>query len=140
MMIILLKDNLITEALSTNKPKSEVAKIAEKLNYSFDTMIEVPEDFEVRIGADINEYDESLKYKSEEQRILEGFIPVPEGFEIKDGEVQEIKPPEKTPEEIKIEQAEENRLRILDEAQAEAEELLQRTLRSMAIEKLVEEK
>ena len=86
-MIILLKDNLITEVLSTNKQKSEVAEIAKKLNYSFDTILEVPENFETRIGADINEYDADLKYKSEEQRIIEGYKEAPKGMKVEKGKL-----------------------------------------------------
>jgi len=139
MKYILLKDNKLTKLVASQKSRTELNQVLQSL-YDYDTILEVPENFETRIGADINEYDGNLKYKSEEQRIIEGFLPVPEGYEIKDGKVQEIKEPEKTPEEIRIEQAEENRLRILDEAQAEAEELLGKTLNRIAIEKLVEEK
>lgn len=99
MKYILLKDNKITKLIASQKSRTELNQVLQSL-YDYDSIIEVSEDFETRISADINEYDENLKYKSKEQRILEGFIPVPEGYEIKNGELVEIKEPEKTPEEL----------------------------------------
>jgi len=105
MKYILLKDNKLTKLIASQKSRTELNQVLQSL-YDYDTILEVPEDFQPRIGADINEYDESLKYKSQEQRIIEGFIPVPEGYEIKDGEIIEIKEPEKTPKELLAEKKE----------------------------------
>ena len=106
MKYILLKDNIITKLIASQKSRTELNQVLQSL-YDYDTILEVPENFETRIGADIKEYDENLKYKSQEQRIIEGFIPVPEGYEIKDEKVVKIKEPEKTPEELLKEKIEE---------------------------------
>ena len=92
MKYILLKDNIITKLIASQKSRTELNQVLQSL-YDYDTILEVPENFETRIGADIKEYDENLKYKSQEQRIIEGFIPVPEGYEIKDEKVVKIKEP-----------------------------------------------
>jgi len=106
MKYILLKENKIQQLIASQKSRTELNKVLQPL-YDYDSILEVPETFETRIGADINEYDEGLNYKTLEQRIIEGFTPVPEGFEIVDGEIKEIKEPEKTPEELLKEKIEE---------------------------------
>lgn len=87
MKYILLKDNKLTKLIASQKSRNELNQVLQPLNYDYDTILEVPENFEVRIGADIKEYNSDLKYKSEEQRILEGFIPVPKGVKIEKGKL-----------------------------------------------------
>lgn len=87
MKYILLKENKLTKLIASQKSRTELNQTLQPLDFDFDSILEVPENFETRIGADINEYDASLKYKSEEQRIIEGYKEVPKGMKIEEGKL-----------------------------------------------------
>jgi len=92
MKYVILKNNKIVNMLASMDTKQILTQKLQTLKYDFDDLKEVPEDFELIVDANINEYDNTLKLKPQEQRIIEGYLPVPDGFIIENNKL--VKEPE----------------------------------------------
>jgi len=141
---IVIKDNKILRKYHTKEDISSIHNIMKKYNVTDYEIREIPEDNEYRPDFNINEF-ENHKLKSEEQRIIEGFVPVPKGFKIDKGKLIEKTIWEKIKDSDIILQSneyycdEENIIKIEIQIPTQEEineKLIQQEIRQIAIERL----
>lgn len=82
------KDNIIVRVYETTQG---LRGIYQSLAYEgisdYDTIKLVPNGYEGVVGMNIHELDENGRLRPEEERIVEGYLPVPKGKKIQDGRV-----------------------------------------------------